>query len=132
MASKKPYSFFTILPATLILFIIGWGGLALLFLFTVPTLGPRWLFFFCGVMALSGTAIPPVYFLNLRFQTTPHVGLGVILREAIWVGVYGSFVAWLLMGRVFTPLAALIFAGGLVLIEGLLRIRERARWNPEE
>mgnify|MGYP005623312225 FL=1 len=54
----------------------------------------------------------------------------VILRQAMWVGVFGSTVAWLQLGRVLTPVMALILAGVFALIEFLLRLFERSRWNP--
>jgi hypothetical protein len=71
-----------------------------------------------------------VYFLNKRFPSDPPVEGMVILRQAMWVGVFGSTVAWLQLGRVLTPVMALILAGVFVLIEFLLRLFERSRWNP--
>ena len=120
----------TFLPLSLVLTIVGMGGLLLIIQSTVPTLGPRWLFFFLGVLALTGPAIPLVYFLNKRFPSDPPVEGMVILRQALWVGVFGSTVAWLQLGRVLTPGLAVILAGVFVLIEFLLRLFERSRWNP--
>jgi hypothetical protein len=128
----KPRSFLDFLPTMLILAVLGWGGLVALVIFTLPTLGPRWLFFFLGVLALSGTALPFIYFLNLRFPSKPPAEPGVVLRQAMWVGVYGSTLAWLQLGRVLTPVWALFLAGVLVVVESLLRLRERSRWNPKE
>ena len=53
--------------------ILGWGGLALLiFFFEVPPLvWARWGFFALWFIALTGTALPVVYFLNLRFSPDP-------------------------------------------------------------
>jgi len=120
----------TFLPLSVVLTILGWGGLFLIIQSTVPTLGPRWLFFFLGVLALTGPAIPPVYFLNKRFPSDPPVEGMVILRQALWVGVFGSTVAWLQLGRVLTPGLGLILAGVFALIEFLLRLFERSHWNP--
>ena len=119
-----------VLPAALILSIIGWAGLAALFFFTVPTVGPRWSFFFLGVLAVTGLALPLMAFLNQRFPSTPPVNTGVILREAVWVGIYFPTLAWLQIGRVLIPSLALLLAVGLILIELLLRLRERSQWNP--
>lgn len=118
------------LPLAIILTLAGWLGLFIVLRYTVPTLGPRWLFFFLGVLALTGPAIPIVYFLNKRFPSDPPVEDMVILRQALWVGVFGSTVAWLQLGRVLTTGLALILAGVFVLIEFLLRLFERSRWNP--
>ncbi len=118
------------LPLSIILTVIGWLGLLLVIRGTVPTLGPRWAFFFLGVLALTGPAIPIVYFLHKRFPADPPVDDMVILRQALWVGVFGSTVAWLQLGRVLTTGMALILAGVFILIEFLLRLFERSRWNP--
>lgn len=122
----------TFLPLSIVLTLIGWGGLLILTRSAVPTLGPRWLFFFLGVLALTGPALPIVYFLNLRFPSDPPVQEMVILRQALWVGVFGSTIAWLQLGRVLTMGLTLILAGVFVLIEFLLRLFERSRWNPNK
>lgn len=120
------------LPLSIVLSVIGWGGLWVVIMSTAPTLGPRWLFFFFGVLALTGPALPIIYFLNLRFPSNPPVQEMVVLRQALWVGVFGSTVAWLQLGRVLTPGLALILAGVFVLIEFLLHLFERSHWNPNK
>ena len=114
----------------LFLFVVGWGGLALVTYYTLPTLGPRWLFFFLIVLALTGTSLPIIYFLNKRFPTRPPVGGEVIMRQALWFGIYGSLISWLQMGRVLTLVLAIILFFALIVIEGLLRLFERSRWRP--
>jgi len=118
------------IPATIILALIGWGGLYALVNFTFPTVGPRWLFFFLSVLALTGTSLPVVAFLNKRFPTNPPVNSGVIVREALWIGIYFPTLAWLQLGQVLTPALMLLLAGGLVAIEILIRLRERSQWKP--
>src|SRR5688572_14182088 len=109
------------LPAAFILALAGWSGLAALVIYTLPTVGPRWLFFFLSVLALTGTALPFVAFLNRRFPSALPPRPGVVLRQALWVGVYGATLAWLQISRVLTPSLALLLAAGLILIEWLLR-----------
>jgi hypothetical protein len=129
----KPKKFFRVfLPLSVSLTAIGWGGLILVIRSTLPTLGPRWLFFFLGVFAITGPALPVVYFLNKRFPSDPPVQGMVILRQALWVGVFGSTLAWLQLGRVLSPGLAVILAVVFVLIEFLLQLFERSRWNPNK
>ena len=120
----------TFIPAAIILAILGWGGLYFLLNLTIPTVGPRWLFFFLSVLALTGTTLPVIAFLNQRFPTNPPVNAGVIVREAIWVGIYIPTLAWLQLGQVLTPALSLLLAVGLLAIEVLLRLRERSQWKP--
>jgi hypothetical protein len=118
------------LPAAIFLFIVGWGGLILLINSTLPTVGPRWLFFFFCVMAITGTVLPITAFLNRRFPTTPPPTTMVVVRQAIWFGVYGATIIWLQMGRVLNPALAILLAVGLGLIEFLLRLSEKSQWKP--
>ncbi len=123
----RPY-----LLATLIMFIAGWAGLYSLVNFTLPTLGPRWAFFFLAVLALTGTALPIIYFINRRFNLKNFPAANVIIRQALWVGVYGATLAWMQLGRVATVNLAAGMAFGFVLTEVLIRMREKAQWIPPE
>ena len=111
---------------------MGWGGLWVLITSSVPTIGPRWLFFFLVTLALSGTALPIIYFFNIRFPSIPSVKPGVIIREAIWVGIYGDLMAWLQLGKILTPSLMGFIGIGFLLLEILLRINERSQWKPDE
>ncbi len=115
------------IPSFLLLVAAGWGGLSLVFLYTLPTVWPRWSFFFLWVLAWSGTALPFAYFLNQRFPTNPPADAPVIIRQSIWVGVYGATLAWLQLGRLVTLWVIVGLAGGLIAIEYFIRLRELAR-----
>lgn len=117
-------SFRSYLLPTLILALVGWGALILLLNFSVPTLWPRWWFFALLVIAVTGTALPISYFLNRRFPSNPPAQSGVIIREALWVGIYFATLAWLSMGRVLTISVGTWIAVGFILIEYLIRVRE--------
>jgi hypothetical protein len=108
----------------------GWGGLAVLVYYLPPTLGPRWLLYFLLTVGLSGTALPVVALLNLRFPTEPPATGTTALRQSLWLGIYGSLLLWLQIGRVLNLALAAFLAAGFFLIEFLLRLRERSRWNP--
>jgi hypothetical protein len=121
----------TFMPTAIFLAIFGYGGLVILLIISVPTVGPRWLFFFLVFMALTGTALPFTAFLNHRFPSIPPATAGVILRQAMLVGIYGATLAWLQIGRVLTAALAILLLIGLGLMEFLLRMRERSQWKPE-
>ncbi|MCD4672032.1 MAG: hypothetical protein K8R77_05145 [Anaerolineaceae bacterium] len=125
-------SFRTYLYAGLLLAVVGLGGLSLLIFFMYPTLGPRWLFFFMLTLALCGIALPAVAYLHRRFPSDPPADWDTILRQVIWVGTYGSLLSWLQLGRVLTLPMAFFLALGFILIEFLVRLRERSRWQPRE
>lgn len=120
----------SVLPASLLLMILGWGGFIAVILLSTPNGGTRWLFFFTAVLALTGMALPLTAFLNRRFPSTPPATHGVIVRQAIWIGVYLPVLAWLRIGRVLTFPLAILLGLGFLMIETLLRLRERSQWKP--
>ncbi len=113
-----------------ILAVTGWLGLSLLIFFIIPDALPRWLFFVLWLTALTGTAIPFVRYLNRRFSRSLPPST-VILRQSLWVGLFGATCAWLQIGRVLSLPLTLLVAAGLGAIEWFLRMRERSRWIPE-
>lgn len=123
-------SFKTFGLSSLILMLTGWGGLYLLVTQTLPYVWPRWAFFLLTLMAVTGTLLPIVYFFHRRFPEETPVEAGVIVRQALWFGIYAATLAWLQLGRLITVYIVLGLAGGLVAIEYFTRLRERARWKP--
>ncbi len=130
METSSYPSFKPILITSLILLGVGIVGLGLLFSLTVPTLGPRWLLFFLTTLVGSGLALPAAYFLNLRFPSNPPAAASVLLREALWVGLYLDLVIWLQFGKVLNFALGALLLLGFALIEFLLRLRERNRFTP--
>ena len=116
--------------SALALAIVGWGGLYLVITMTLPFVWSRWGFFAFLLMALTGTALPIVYYLHKRFPTEPPADANVIMRQAMWVGVYGATIAWLQLGRLVTLCVILGLAGGLIAAEYFIRIREKANRRP--
>jgi hypothetical protein len=110
--------------------VLGSGTLALALLGFTPTVWPRWLFFFGWDLALTGLAMPAVWFLNLRFPSTPPATPPVVVRQAVWVGVYGATLLWLQKDRLVSIWLAVGLALGVGAIEYLIRMRERSRWTP--
>ena len=52
-----------------------------------------------------------------------------MLRQALWVGIFGATLAWLQLARLVNVYVIISLAIGFIAIESLLRIRERARWR---
>jgi hypothetical protein len=130
-AASKPPAF----PAGLFLMggvfaFLGWAGVAAVVVLTLPFLGPRWLFFFSLFLALTGTALPIVWYLNRRFTAERFPSEGVLVREAIETASLGAFLVWLQAGRMFTPFLGWVFFGAFLAVELLLRVYENSRWTP--
>jgi hypothetical protein len=115
--------------ASFVLAVGGWVGLYYLVGGMVPSPGPRWLFFVVGLMAVTGTAAPFIWYLNRRFSRRPAPA-GVLIRQSLWVGLFTATCAWLQLARTLNWATALLLAAGLAGIEWFLRLRERARWDP--
>lgn len=115
--------------ASALLALVGWGGVVYLVSATIPTPGPRWLFFVVWLMGVTGTAGPFVWYLNRRFSRIP-VPPGVLMRQALWVGLFGTACLWLQIPRTLTFTILVLILAGLCGIEWFLRMRERARWQP--
>ncbi len=128
-AAKPPFPAGLFLMAGLFA-VIGWGGLAAVVFLTLPFLFPRWLFFFSIFIALYGTALPFVWYLNRRFTAERFPSEGVLVREAIEAASLGVFLVWLQAGRMFTPFLGWAFFGAFLAVELLLRVYENSRWSP--
>jgi len=123
--SFRPFIF-----PTLLLILGGWGGAAALVFFAEPLVWMRWALFALLFLALTGTALPIVYFFHARYPSGTPIGPRVIVRQAQWVGVYGLILLWLRQGDLLTLWLTLGLAGGLLAIEWLIRLRERSHWQP--
>lgn len=116
-----------------VLAVVGWGGLISLIGNVDPRIGPLplWAFFVLWLMAITGTVTPFVNYLNRRFAREP-VPPNVILRQSLWVGLFGATCAWLLRSRLLNAATVILLLITLVGVEWFLRLREHARWSPDE
>jgi hypothetical protein len=131
MQPRPNFSFLPYLASAISLCVLGWGSAAFAIFALTPTVWARWLLFFGATLGLTGLAMPVTWFLNLRFPSEPPAGSPVIVRQAIWVGVYGAVLIWLQQARLVTLWTGLGLAIGLIAIEYLVRMREKARWQPK-
>jgi hypothetical protein len=122
----------SILITSIILNLVGWVGLIFLLNFSLPTLGPRWIFFLLLTIGISGLALPILFFLHLRFPSDPTAEINTYIREALFVSIFVDMLAWLQLGRMLSPLRAFLVAVGMVAIEFFIRLRERSKFRPKE
>lgn len=130
MSDSASQTYRSILLAGIFLALSGAVGLVLLFATTLPTLGPRWLFFFLVTLAVAGAAMPLVWLLNTRFASRRMPTPGVLVREAIWVALFVDICLWLQINRSLTLSVMLLVAAGLVVLEALWRTIEYSLWKP--
>jgi hypothetical protein len=89
-----------------------------------------WAFLASIIVAGTGLALIPLYYLNKRFnppglRDQPPLFFPV-LRQSLFAGFWAAFCAWLQMNRTLGLAVALLAAAVLVLFEMVLQIRERA------
>lgn len=116
---------------SLLLALIGGGGLIFIIFFTEPTLGPRWMFFFLLTLCAGGIALPFAYIIQRRLAKQ-YVSANVLLREAILFAIFVDLLAWMQLGRIISNLIILILAGGFMMLEVFLRMAENATFKPDE
>jgi hypothetical protein len=125
-SDKIPPDHVGVLVAGVLMMVGGWAGIYQLVTTTLPRVGQRWLFFLLLQLAVTGTVLPFVRYLNVRF-TPVDVDLppgGVLVRQSIWIGLFAMLCAWLQMPRVLNLPIAFFLGLVFVVIEVFLRSRE--------
>ena len=128
---KTPPDHIGVLVGALLMALVGWAGLYQLVTTTLPRVGPRWIFFVLLHIAVTGTVIPLVRFLNVRFtpQERELPPGGVIVRQSIWIGLFVITCTWLQIPRVLSWPIVFFLALIFVVVEVFLRSRELASEN---
>lgn len=109
---------------------VGWVLLYRLLVGSPPLAFPRWLFFILIYIAVTGTVLPLIWYLNRRFSRRHPATSGIILRQSMWFGVFAVTAAWLQMSRALTGAVAFFLALSMIVIEVFLRLRERGANAP--
>ncbi len=115
-----------VLVAGVVMMVGGWFALYQLVTTTEPYVAQRWLFFVLLHIAVCGTVLPFVRYLNVRF-TPIYADLapgGVIVRQSVWIGLFVVSCAWLQMIRSLSLPLAFVLALVFVALEVFLRRRE--------
>ncbi|MCY3865586.1 MAG: hypothetical protein OXG68_09115 [Chloroflexi bacterium] len=115
--------------ASLLMIVIGWGGLLYLVISTRPRIGGEiWLFFILLQIAVTGTSIPFMRLVSQRLRpVNDRVPLaGVVVRRSVWIGIIVVTCAWLMIPRYMSLPILLILMLLIAVIEVFLRNRELA------
>lgn len=130
---KTPPDHIGILVAGVVMMIGGWLGLYHLVTTTLPRVGPRWIFFVLLHIAVTGTVLPFVRYLNVRFTPVDNElpPGGVIVRQSVWIGLFVVTCAWLQIPRVLSWPIIFFLALMFIVIEVFLRSRELANEQAE-
>jgi len=89
------------------------------------------MFFFFLTIIGAGIALPISYLIQRRFANQVILSK-VLIREAIFFGVFLALIAWLQLGRILTNLIIILISIGFILIEMLLRMAENATFKADE
>lgn len=90
------------------------------------------IFLFAVLLLFMGLFMPLIYYINRRLQVENSVALQIVVRQALWVGLWVVFSVWLRMHRAFGLAIALLTATIFVMFEGLLLLRARSNYVGEE
>lgn len=127
--TSRPPDHTGLLISAVLLMLAGWGGLYIVITHMQPRIGGElWLFFACLFMAVTGTAIPFVRYLNVTFTPTDSEvpPSGVIVRQSIWIGLFVLMCAWLQIPRALSLPLAFFMGMVFIVVEVFLRTREIA------
>ncbi len=114
------YSYRSVLLASILLAAAGWAGLYIILTRTLPTVIPRWVFFFLLVLAASGTSLPFLWLLHRRFDSEPF-SPGLLHRQSLTVSLTAAILTWLQINRSLTVGLGLVIAIGMILVDSLFR-----------
>jgi predicted membrane channel-forming protein YqfA (hemolysin III family) len=106
---------------------VGWVLLYRLIDASKPLALQRWLFFILFYIAITGTALPFIWYLNQRFSRARPATGGILLREGMWCGLAAVLAAWLQMIRALNGATVFFLALGVIAVEAFLRYRERGQ-----
>jgi Flp pilus assembly protein protease CpaA len=126
MSEPRPPGYGGLILTSILMAAVGWLGLWLVINYTLPTIGPRWLFFFLLTVAVAGTGMPIILLLHRRFGAANPAPAGVLLRQGLWTGLLAALCAWLQINRSLTLGLGILVAASLFAFEWLLRLFERS------
>jgi hypothetical protein len=124
--NKTPPDHTGMIVAAALMMIAGWGGLYYLVTTQIPRVGQRWMFFVLVQIAVAGTVMPFLRYINVRLTPVTRAvpPSGVIVRQSVWFALFVVTCAWLQIPRVLTIPIMFFLALAFIVIELFLRSRE--------
>jgi hypothetical protein len=123
---RMPSDHVGVLVAAVLMIGVGWAGLAYLITTQTPRIGAElWLFFILLHLAVTGTVLPVIRYLNVSLFAGRGIPPGgVIVRQSVWVGLYVVICAWLQILRALSVPIMFFLASVFLVLEVFLRMRE--------
>jgi hypothetical protein len=84
-----------------------------------------WVFLAGVLVVITGASLPLAYVINQRFGQSKSSQFLVVLRQAMWIGIWFAFSIWLQMNRTFGWGVAILVAAVFIVVEVLLQVRTR-------
>ncbi len=79
-----------------------------------------------AMVTVTGLFLPLAYFLNALIGKGRSSGFLVVLRQAMWVGIWAAFCIWLQMHRSFGIGIAVLVAAVFIVVEFIFQLRSQA------
>jgi hypothetical protein len=113
------------MPYAVLVALLAWAGLWGVIQLPITDASTA-IFFVLLFIAITGTAMPPVAYLNARFGQvdSQRVHRVRFIRQSIWMGTFVVIAGWLQTRRILTVTLALILLAVLALTETFLITRE--------
>lgn len=84
-----------------------------------------WVFLAGVLVVITGASLPLAYVINQRFGQSESSQFLVVLRQAMWIGLWFAFSIWLQMNRTLGWGVAILVAAVFIVVEVLLQVRTR-------
>jgi hypothetical protein len=76
-----------------------------------------WVFLAGVLVVITGASLPLAYVINQRFGQSKSSQFLVVLRQAMWIGIWFAFSIWLQMNRTFGWGVAILVPAVFIVVE---------------
>jgi len=126
---KNNTALFPFILFCVLLALLTWTGLGLIVIYTKPTIGPRWLFFFFLFLASATTLLPLMFVIYRRIHINAPFSMTAPIRQSLMAGTYVDLLVWMQMGRVLDLTTAIFIFAVLAGVEVLIQLFDSSQWR---